>query len=147
MSNKFNLSKKLQAFNQLKKDLPPILANDSEKFFRDNFSKEGFQDGNFQKWEEVQRRIPGTNAFKYPKRARLSRRTKKILSNTGMLKNSIKRTSATFNNITVTSRLIYAARHNEGLRGMPKRKFMGVSRLLERQHMKKIKLAIDKSMK
>ncbi len=39
--------------------------------------------------------------------------------------------------------LPYAARHNSGLDGMPKRQFMGKSPILMRQHREKIKEFID----
>ena len=52
----------------------------------------------------------------------------------GRLWKSIGVISATFTKIEIGSRgVIYAARHNEGLKGMPQREFLGKSKELDKK--------------
>ena len=69
-------------------DAPKALANEGVKQFVNNFETQSFE-GN--KWKEVQRREPGTFAYKYPKSKGLSRRTRPILiGKTRRLRNATK---------------------------------------------------------
>jgi hypothetical protein len=74
---------------QFAKEAKGIAGVIAVELFKDNFQTESFFG---RKWKEVQRRIPGTRAYKYPKRKR-ARRTRKILTDTGDLGRSIKKTN------------------------------------------------------
>ena len=122
--------KKLEAFNALKERLPKLLGNEAKNNFQDNFTKQGFEGG---KWTEVQRRISGTNSYKYPKTKGLGRRTKAILSGTGKLKKDIQVKEVSFGKTVVGTSSItedYAMVHNEGTATIPQRKFIGGSQNL-----------------
>jgi len=107
-----------------KRVLPVKLANQVERHFTEAFDKGGLDE---YRWQEVKRRIPGENAYKYPKKKGLSRRTKPILTMSGTLRRKVSRSivSSTWSSILLQVRdLNYAKRHNEGLDGMPARPFM-----------------------
>jgi hypothetical protein len=101
------------------------------RHFRESFRNEGFTDDGLSKWDNVQRRMPKTNAYKY---ATPSARTRGILRGKGILANSVKTISVSPVQIVVgVQGLKYAARHNDGLDGMPKRQFIGNSKVLEQR--------------
>lgn len=124
MANKFNFAEVKRKIELTKKQLPVILAKETEKAFVKNFAQGGFFG---KKWLEPQRRKPGTNAYKYPKKRGLSRRTKPTLTMTGRLRRAVGTSTRvkTFELIKLVVDLKYAARHNDGLAGMPQRQFMG----------------------
>ena len=103
---------------------------------QDNFRKQGFDDFSVNKWQEVQRRIPGTKAYKYPKQRDLGRRTRRINNKTGLLQGSIRVTSAVFNRIAVGTNVPYAEYVNR------KRKYLGRSRRFERDTHKNITVKV-----
>ena len=134
------------AFKRLFNNAPRAVGAMAVNLFKDNFSKEGFQDdeGDVQKWQERKNDPdPGRG----------------ILMKTGKLRDSIRVVRATSRVVTIGSRLAYAKIHNEGYRGgvsvrgfhrtrnghreqvrpqtrrvkMPKRKFIGDSRLLTKR--------------
>lgn len=128
-------------FSQLKRELPVLIGNDAQRFFVDSFKKQGWTDGGFQKWKTPQRRIPGTPAYKYPKNKDKGRKTRAtLIGKSGGTKqgahahlrqsvnNSVKK--ASWDQILFSVPQPYAKRHNDGLKGMPKRKFMGNSKEL-----------------
>jgi phage gpG-like protein len=150
-TTKFGFDKMQRNFESLKRDLPVTLGNTGERFFRESFDKQEFVDEVPKKWDNVQRRIPGTPEYKYPKTKQLSRRTSAILVRTGKLRqavnNSLKR--ATFQEIVFEVPLKYAPVHNYGLvmkngSPMPERKFMGHSAVLIRKLGDKIAEALKK---
>jgi phage gpG-like protein len=124
MANKFNFAEVKRKIELTKKQLPAILAKETEKAFVENFYQGGFFG---KKWQVPQRRVPGTNAYKYPKKGGFSRRTKPTLTMTGRLRQAVNTSTRvkTFELIKLVVDLKYAARHNDGLDGMPKRQFMG----------------------
>ena len=130
--NKFNLDSVLKKFNQVKATLPNELAEQSLNYFQDSFREQGWDN---KKWEEVQRRIPNTNAYKYPKNKKLGRRTSAILVRTGKLKASIFKKLVSFPRIVIAtgSEAPYAIYHNKGTDKIPKRQFMGDSPILRRK--------------
>jgi phage gpG-like protein len=138
VGNKFKLDQVLQKFEQAKKSLPAEIATEAKNFMQDNFRKQGFQDGGIQKWKEVQRRIPGTKAYKYPKKKDLGRRTRRILNKTGLLQGSIRTVSATFRRIAIGTNVYYAKFVND------KRKYLGRSRQFERKLHKDITIKFAK---
>lgn len=127
MGNKFNIRGKIKNLERLKNTLPQILANQARLFFVRSWEIQGFEDSSVNKWAP---------------RAKETKKTKgkNILVSTGALRratrNSIRDVS--FNFIRLVVDLPYAARHNEGLDGMPERKFMGKSRTLGKQHLNTI---------
>lgn len=132
----------------MKSLLPEKLANQSRNYFVKSFSDQAWEG---KAWPEVNRRKKGTPEYKYPKKKDLGRRTRPILIGKG----STKLRRAVANSIRVKSwpvvRLVvdlpYARRHNEGLKGMPKRKYMGDSKLLRAKQVKTIKRFIKEAFK
>lgn len=123
MMRKFNLREVKTRLERTKRELPVALAKQAEGYFVDSFKKGALSD---KKWEEVQRRIPGTRAYKYPKRTGLSRRTSPILVRTGNLRhktsNSIR--DARWGMVRLVVDLPYAQVHNEGDGPIPARPYM-----------------------
>jgi phage gpG-like protein len=118
---------------KLKKDIPQGTATLAVGWFQDSFRKQGFTDTGFKRWEKrkrVDRRRPG----------------RAILVDTGRLRRSIRKERVTFRQVRIVSKLPYSARHNDGLKGMPQRKFMGESQKLERKMLKFIYKSIDKAL-
>lgn len=125
--------------------LAPVIGNIAQRHFQENFDKEGFVDDGLKKWPEVERRMPGTRAYRYGK---LSSRTRPILrgSGTPILSNSIRVLRATSRRIevgTTGTANKYAEVHNAGIGRMKKRQFVGNSRILNEKFEKRIKLEID----
>ncbi len=90
-------------FERLKKELPPVIGNMGQNFFRKSFEKGGFTDKSFKKWPERK------NEDKKGKQ-------RAILVKTSRLRNSTNRSlkTATFNDITFAVPEKYAQIHNEG---------------------------------
>ena len=63
------------------------------------------------------------------------------------LRNSFRAIIKNNNAVSFRSYKAYARRHNEGLDGMPKRRFIGKSRYLTNQIFKKVKKEYDKRLK
>ena len=110
---------------------------EGKKFIEKNFRDQGFTDTTTTKWEERKHETSESRAIL-------------VGFNTGgdKLKNSFKYSVSKGNN-TVAFRTYkpYAARHNEGLNGMPKRQFMGKSAYLNRQIADKIKRELDLTLR
>jgi hypothetical protein len=143
MLDRFNFSKVIEKMEQVKKDLPRLLANDTKNYFVGEYNN---QEWNGQKWKEVQRRIPGTNAYKYPKKGADSRHGSAILVRTGKLRRDVTNSLevATFDKIKFTVRNDYGQYHNEGGDKLPKRKFMGQTNKLRDIQLNRIKDFINK---
>jgi hypothetical protein len=137
MANKFNLGRVKENMERLKKELPPLIANQAQTFFTRTFSVGGW-DG--KPWELPNRKKPGTKEYEYPKKKGLQRRKKPTLVKTGKLRRAVSMSAkvVTWDKISFLVDLPYAARHNEGLKGMPKRQFMGSSKGLLIQQKKLI---------
>ena len=86
MANQFKISQILQQIEGVKSTLPTQLGAQAVNFFVGSWSKQGFDDGGVKTWAEVNRRIPDTVEYKYPKTKGLSRRTKPIGVMTGALR-------------------------------------------------------------
>jgi hypothetical protein len=141
--NKFKFGELKQNIERMKRDLPIILANDSMNYFVKSWDDQGW-DG--EAWQTPKRRIDGTPEYKYPKFRDLGRRTRATLVKTGTLRRAVSMSvrSQTFTSIRLVVDLPYAARHNEGLDGMPKRQFFGGnSPILMQQHKAKIMRFMD----
>lgn len=140
--SRLGFDKVMKNMEQAKRRLPIALANEARLYFTNTFKVGGF-DG--KKWKEVNRRIPGTNEYKYPKKKGLSRRKKPILVQYGLLRRAVSMSvrSKTFKSIRLQVDLPYADNHNEGIT-VPKRQFMGYSKQLDRQHKRTIEKEIKK---
>lgn len=138
--SKFGFEKVLLKIEQVKRELPRIWANDAQNYFLASFRKQSW---NNVPWEEVQRRIAGTPAYKYPSSKGLSRRTKPINIMTGRLRRAVASTArnasvrSTKTNFVVVMKLNnsmvpYGKYINEGTDKMVARPFMKDSPELRR---------------
>jgi phage gpG-like protein len=147
--NKFHTERMLAALKACKQDLPTLLAKDARSHFLNSWKQQGW-DG--KPWKEVQRRIPGTKAYKYPKKTQLSRRKNPILVGTykgrsgGRLRRSINESirEATWETIRLGTDVPYAAYINEGTDHMEARKFMGQSTQLSTKMKNRIRKELGK---
>lgn len=134
--NKFHTGKILENMAKMKREMPVKLANMTQREFSASFTKQGWSgDGGNQNWKEVQRRIPGTPEYKYPKTKQLSRRTSPILVRSGKMRRAVSNSirTATFEKIQLVVPLSYAKYQNEGTEDIVQRKFMGDGRELRRK--------------
>lgn len=143
---KFKFERVIENMTRVKKELPVVLANQAQNFFLSSFRKQGWEDNALEPWKLPNRRIPGTNEFRYPKKKGLGRRTQATLIKTGRLRREVNTSirSKSFDKIQLVVDTPYAARHNEGLDGMPKRKFMGHSSSLGKMQIEKINEFINR---
>lgn len=106
--------------------LPALLGNQAQRYFVGSWTQQGF-DG--RKWVTPNRKIPDTREYK---RASVAARTRATMIQSGALRratgNSMR--TATFKKTELIIDLPYAKRHNEGLKGMPQRQFVGQTRRL-----------------
>ena len=111
------------------------IGNSAKSFFVENFRKQGFDNKSVERWQ------PRKKADKRAGRA--------ILVKTGDLRRSIIRNPANRAalSVKISTDLVYAARHNNGLKGMPKRQFMGDSYNLNERIKKIIVKRLDKTFK
>lgn len=146
MAGKFNFASKLRRFYELKTVLPRICGEESVRFFQDSWKNQGFTNQSVSKWKEVQRRIPGTNPYKYPKNKDRGRRTRSILvgKGSGRLRRSIRRGYTSFSKTVIATDVPYAKYHNEGTDKIPKRQFMGRSKQLDVKVKNTISKELDK---
>jgi len=136
MAKQFNFNAKIKQFEKISRTLPKRVGNVAKNHFLESFDNEGFSDGSI-------------NSDPWAKRKSKTKRDqtagrRQLLIQSGALKRSIKVAAGpTFKKIAVGSYGInYAERHNKGLKGMPKRQFIGKSRILD----KKIKQLIKNEM-
>lgn len=127
----------------VQRSLPGILANEGTKFWISNFDSEGFTDVGFQHWKPRKQFTTGGRRIKKFNK-------KKLLIKSGRLRravnNSVKEKS--FKQIVwrvSKDEVPYAARHNEGLSGMPRRHFMGRSEFLYKRFRLRIKQSYIKA--
>lgn len=126
--------------NKLVKRLPGIAKKEGLQFIQDNFDSEGFETspGNVQKWPARKKR---------PGRASRSDAGRALLVKSGNLKRSWEANSrATGSKIHFTSDRVYAARHNQGLAGMPQRQMIGNSEALNKRIERKFEKELNKLM-
>jgi len=128
------MDKKLVETIRLKRTLPRIIANNSLNHFLEGFRSNGGQT-DAGRWS---RRKPGTR--------RDSGRN--ILVDTGALRRDVRIRMTTFKRIVLgTARTPYARRHNEGLKGMPKREFLGKSSKLDAKNKELIQKQLNRIYK
>ena len=141
--NKFKFDDLKYLVDEFKREVPIKLAAQAQNYFVRSFSNQGWEG---RKWQEVQRRIPGTKPYMYPKKKDLGRRKRPILIGKG----STKLRRAVVNSVRVrqwpTVRLVvdlpYAQVHNEGGQHTPQRKYMGHTSELGRMQKTLIKRTI-----
>jgi hypothetical protein len=119
----FEFAETQRRFQQFKQDAPKVIAENSKNHFLEGFKKGGGQtDDSKGGWAP---RLP--NAKRNTGRA--------ILVDTGALRRSIGVIKATFKEIVIASTGIpYAKRHNEGLKKMPQREFIGDSKEMNEEN-------------
>lgn len=155
MATKFSFDKVKENIAQVKKDLPRLWANDAQNYYLAAFVNEAW---NGSHWKDVQRRDPNTNAYKYPKNKKLSRRTNKILIGTGRLRQAVANSSGNAHvtyktyDFTVTLRVNssvvpYAAYLNDGTEHMVARQYFGDSPALRRILTDRVKRFMDRVWK
>jgi hypothetical protein len=137
--NKFDFDKVLKSAEKLKEDLPILLANQAQVFFTESFTNQSW-DG--KPWKEVQRRIPDTPEYKYPKFKGLKRRTDPILVRTGNLRravsDSVRTGHVSFEEIKLVVPIEYASFLNKGTPNNSQREFIGDSPILKRKQIQLI---------
>jgi phage gpG-like protein len=123
-SNKFNLKQAEQQTRNAMEAAIVDVGNTAKVFFVDSFRKQGWDDQSVQKWKPRKRTTYKTKGGKT-----VDDTTRAILVKTGDLRRSIIRNPANRAALTIkiSTDLVYAARHNNGLKNMPKRQFMGDS--------------------
>lgn len=130
MPIKNNFKRFLNDFKKLKSKIPVIVGGIAVGFAKDNFIKQGFDNGSVAPWqkrkelpenkrfarEEEKRQQERVRSGKRRTRGRNPRKTKgrSILVGTGELKKSIRILRRGNNSVTVGSSLPYAGIHNEG---------------------------------
>jgi len=149
MGNKFNLDKVMANLKQV--DMSLDLANVAKNDFLENFKQQGF-DGIH--WKEVQRRVKDTDAWKYPLKYNMGRRTRNILQGKGSgrlrrdVANSVARGKKNSKwSYTLVVANPYAGFHNEGTNKLARRRFVGMTRRLNEMLLRKIKQKIDSAWK
>lgn len=118
-----------------KKKLLKRTAVTAENFFLANFKREGFLDDSVERWQ--------------PRKKQTGRREtrRSLLVKSGRLRRDTRASIAGSDRIVVVNDTPYARRHNEGLDGMPKRKFMGKSKKLHKRIGNEINKALKNSFK
>lgn len=141
--SKFNFQKIQAVWPKVQRELPILIANQAQNYFLDSFKEQGWEG---EGWKEVNRRIPGTKEYKYPSPPKASAHISPILVRTGKLRRAVGESirEATWDRVRLVVDLPYAARHNDGLDGMPKRHYMGDSAKLQLKQKELITNYIDK---
>jgi hypothetical protein len=124
----FQFGSSQAAFKVFQRTAPKKVANNSLNHFLKGFRQGGKQtDASKSGWQARQ-----TTAKRNQGRG--------ILIDTGALRRSIKVLKSTWKEIIIGSQgIAYAARHNEGLKGMPQREFVGDSKDLDESNKKLLK--------
>jgi phage gpG-like protein len=121
-------------------DLLQTAGNIAAKAFKKNFQGEGFFG---EGWQEVDRRKPGTKAYKAVEKKHPNDTKRKILTGrTGNLGRSIDYRVVT-GAAVVYSDTEYGKYHNDGDGKIPKRQFIGNSPTLEKEIKDAIKERVD----
>jgi phage gpG-like protein len=131
-TQRWNIEQQIKDFKKMKSAVPKRIGNMALNHFLESWDNEAFSD-----------RSTGDNSWKKRStRTKADIRTgknRKLLIQSGALKRSMKVSSAGWSRIVIGSYgIIYASRHNQGLAGMPKRQFIGRSRILDQKILKMI---------
>ena len=130
MPKKINVRKFIKRFQMEKRRLPTEIGNMALNHFIGSWRNLGFTGASLQKWAPR-------------KKATRKNMGRALLVQTGHLRMSMAVRSANWRAIRIGSYGIpYAERHNKGLGGMPKRQFVGNSKVLNDKIQRKIKTEI-----
>jgi phage gpG-like protein len=120
--SKLKLDEALRRFQQVKQDLPAVLANDAQRFFVASFRKEGWDDGGLKAWAPRQ----------YPTAKDAGRN---LMVQTGRLRRAVANSlrGASWGLIKFVVDVPYASVHNDGGTYQKKQHVRGVykSRVVE----------------
>jgi phage gpG-like protein len=163
MDTKFEFNLLKANLIQARRELLVLLPNQAQNYFVRSFKSQSW---NGVAWKEVQRRMEGTSAYKYPKTKGLQRRTSPILVGAGWkirggaLRRAVSNMARTVETSADRFRMIidlpYAEIHNEGGQGkafgkysftMPKRQFVGQTQTLTDMQRYKIDQIVTKVFK
>lgn len=121
-------------YNKIKRDKNQLLreiGNNGVTMFKgNNFEAQGFIDNNLSRWKKKKK--PDGR--------------KVLVGKTTMLRNTINYKAKT-NRVEFGTLVPYGRRHNEGLKGMPKRQFMGESAALNKINGRTIGMFLKKRMR
>jgi len=140
------MNERINKFERAKNRIPNIIGKMAQSHFKASFKNQGFTDQSLEKWQNVERRRPGTRAYK---QATNADRTRAILvgsptKNPGVrLKDSIRIMRADWNVVVIATDVKYAETHNDGVWTSPKRQFMGESEVLNNRIKNDIKDIIE----
>ncbi len=140
--------------------LPIIVEVEGLNFIKGNFRAQGFNDGTKNAWQKRQTERDGRDLTRYKTNRvgaagslnkfgqREQGRAILVGHDTGgdKLINSF-RARRNRQRVTFYTYKKYGQRHNEGLDGMPKRQFMGMSKTLENNIKKKLIKELNKALK
>jgi phage gpG-like protein len=147
--NKFNFKGIEKKARTILENSMVEIGNAAKSFFVENFRKQGFDDKSVERWKprKVEQHRHANTAADVRRFERQG--TRAILVKTGDLRRSIIRNPANRAalSVKISTDLVYAARHNNGLKGMPKRQFMGDSYNLNEKIKKIIVKRLDKTFK
>lgn len=129
-------------FRNLQRNLPQlerqilhdVIQVEAERFHAENFRNEGFTDVALQKWPA--RKKPDRNAAK-----------RALLVKSGALRRHATKGTVRGKQVDFDLPLAYARRHNEGLKGMPKRQYVGQSAVLEDRIRRKVVAVLNQRLK
>ena len=135
----FNFKQKIKEVKRVQRNIPIKIGNIAKNHFLDSFKKEGFVDKTLDKWEKR----------KFKNRSDKNNRGRRaLLVDKGHLRRSLKVGRAAFSRIEVGSYGIrYAVFHNKGTNNIPKRQFIGNSRVMNQKIRDKIKSEIKKTLR
>lgn len=146
MATSFNLDEVQEKIKQVRRETLVLLSNQAQNYFLASFKNQGLRSAG--DWKEVQRRTPGTRAYKYPKNKGLQRRTSPILTGAGYrvrggtLRRAVSAMARTADINDARLRMIvdlpYANIINEGGKNMPKREYVAQTDELTRMQRGKI---------
>jgi hypothetical protein len=141
--SKFGFNIILSEWGMLKKDAVERMMREAKIEFDDNFEKEGVGG---KKWKEVERRQPGTQAYR---RASAQERSNPILTGvTETLKNGNVIIRATANEGVLVNRTPYAQYHQDGIKSrLPQRKFIEQTKELTTKQLEILKLVTGRAWK
>jgi len=133
-----------QKLARVRREVPAEVALVTQSYFEASWRKQGW-DG--KQWKEVLRRIPGTAAYKYPKKRALGRRTRNILVATGRTRRAFACISKRWERIEIINSSPQAEFLNDGTENMVARPFIGQTEELTRMQVNIITKAIDSIFK
>lgn len=107
----FDFDKVLEKMKSTKSKLLTTLEVQATDHFTGSWKKKGWVDIGLEQWKEVQRRQPGTKAYKAAKKAA---RTRAILVQSGRLRRSFYTRIKRMDIIQIANSAPYAQVHNEG---------------------------------